>query len=331
MKALVVQENNKIAIEDVPTPKAGKGQVRVKLAAASINKRDYWISVGKYPSIRSGVILGSDGAGIVDQVGEGVSKTWLERAIIINPNINWGNNPAVQGRDYSILGMPTNGTFAEYVVVDASRLQVMPPHLHFTEAAALPLAALTAYRACFYHGAITGNQKVLISGFGGGVAHFAFLFAKSTGAEVSITSGHENNLHKALELGAKFAFNYHDDKWMEEASIHAGGFDVIIDSAGGDQFNDLINILNPAGKIVFYGASNGLPTSLNLYRLFWKQGTIQGSTMGNDDEFKAMVKLVEEEKISPLISRQYPFSQIEIAIKQMSNTGMPGKTIVVFK
>jgi NADPH:quinone reductase-like Zn-dependent oxidoreductase len=330
MKALVVQENQKISIEDVAEPQVRKGEVRVKLKAASINKRDYWISVGKYPDIQSDVVLGSDGAGIVDRIGEGVSKIWQDRAVIINPNINWGDNPLVQGKDYKILGMPANGTFAEYVVVKQDRLTNIPSYLTFEEAASLPMAALTAYRACVHHGNIQTKMKVLISGFGGGVAHFSFLFAKALGAVVSITSGYESNLIKAKELGAVNGFNYHGENWIQEASMHDGGYDLIIDSAGGDQFNNLIKILNPGGRIVFYGASNGLPTSLDLYRLFWKQGTIQGSTMGNDEEFTAMVKFVEQHNISPLISRRYPFDQIENAIKQMKNTGSPGKTVVVF-
>jgi zinc-binding alcohol dehydrogenase/oxidoreductase len=330
MKALVVKENKQISIKNVDEPQVGEGEVRVKLKAASINKRDYWISVGKYPDIKADVVLGSDGAGIVDQIGEGVSKTWKDRAVIINPNINWGDNPSVQSKDYRILGMPSNGTFAEYVVVKADRLCPIPKHLTFEEAASLPLAALTAYRACMHHGAIKKEMKVLISGFGGGVAHFAFLFSKALGAAVSITSGHESNLIKAKELGAENGFNYHKEDWIQEASMHVGGFDLIIDSAGGDQFNNLIQLLNPSGKIVFYGASNGLPTSLDLYRLFWKQGTIQGSTMGNDEEFVAMIKFIEEHNISPMVCRRYPFDQIENAIKQMEDTGKPGKTVVVF-
>ncbi len=207
MKALIVGENTTIALTEMAEPHAGEGEVRVKLKAASVNKRDYWISAGKYPGIVPGVVLGSDGAGIVDETGAGVRKTWLHKAVIINPNINWGPNPAVQGKTYTILGMPTHGTFAGYVVVKADRLQPMPTHLNFDEAAALPLAALTAYRACFFHGQVKAGMKVLVSGFGGGVAHFAFMFARAAGAAVAITSGHERNLVKAKEMGATHAFN----------------------------------------------------------------------------------------------------------------------------
>ncbi len=330
MKALVVQENTKIAIVDIDEPIAGNGQVRVKLKAASINKRDYWISIGKYPGIKAGVTLGSDGAGIIDQVGSGVSKTLQQKSVIINPNINWGSNPQVQAKEYNILGMPRNGTFAEYVIVNADRIINMPNHLDYDAAASLPLAGLTAYRACFNHGKLKKDNKVLISGFGGGVAHFAFKFAKALNTKVSVTSGSKVSLQKAQELGAVHGFNYLDEDWIQQASDKAGGFDLIIDSAGGDQFNDLIKILNPAGKIVFYGASNGLPTSLDLYRLFWKQGTIQGSTMGNDLEFDKMVNFIENYKIEPIISQWYPFEQFVIAIKQMGEAGEVGKTVVVF-
>ncbi|RLD23056.1 MAG: alcohol dehydrogenase [Bacteroidetes bacterium] len=330
MKALVVGKNKELSILDLPDSQVSDNEVRVKLHSAALNKRDHWISIGKYPDIKDGIVLGSDGAGIIDQVGEGVSKTWMDKAVIINPNIDWGDNADVQGKDYNILGMPTNGTFAEYVVVNIDRITAMPNHLTFEEAASLPLAGMTAFRACFHHGMLDSSKKVLISGFGGGVAHFAFLFASATGAEVSITSSRANNLQKAKELGAKSGFNYLNDDWIQEASLHDGGYDLIIDSAGGEQFNNLIKILNPGGKIVFYGASNGLPTSLDLYRLFWKQGTIQGSTMANDFEFSEMVKFIEEHKITPMICIRYPFEQIINAIKQLGNTGMPGKTVIVF-
>ena len=330
MKALKVIENNELSLVDIEQPVPAQGQVRVKLNAAAINKRDYWISVGKYPDIKSGTTLGSDGAGIVDALGEGVSKTWLDKAVVINPNVDWGDDLQVQGKDYKILGMPVDGTFAEYIVVGVDRLVTLPTHLSFEEGASLPLAGLTAYRACFHHGKVKKGMQVLISGFGGGVAHFAFKFALAIGAEVSITTGHPENMEIARNLGATHQFNYTDPDWIKTAAEQAGGFDVIIDSAGGDQFNNLIKLLKPAGKVVFYGASNGLPTSLDLYRLFWKQGTIQGSTMGSDQEFKAMISFVEQHSIAPLISSKYAFMHIEHAIKQMKNTGNPGKTVVVF-
>ena len=160
--------------------------------------------------------------------------------------------------------------------------------------------------------------------------HFAFLFARAVGARVSVTSGREGNLKKAIDLGAENAFNYNEEDWIQQASLNAGGFDVVIDSAGGDQFNNLINLLNPAGRIVFYGASNGLPTSLDLYKLFWKQGNIQGSTMGSDKEFVEMVEFVEHHNIKPLISSRYPFDQADNAIAQMAKPGVPGKTVIVF-
>jgi NADPH:quinone reductase-like Zn-dependent oxidoreductase len=330
MKALVVKEENRLAIEELPTPLPGRGEVRVKLKAAGINKRDYWISKGKYPGIVPGIALGSDGAGIIDKIGAGVTKTWIEKAVIINPNINWGSNSRVQGADYTILGMPTNGTLAEYVVVNVDRVVPMPIDLNFYEAAALPLSALTAFRAYFSYGNYGKGHKVLISGFGGGVAHFAFLFAKTSGAFVSVTSGQENKLAQARELGAEECFNYKDEDWIKDAGSKSGGYDLIVDSAGGDQFNDLIKLLNPGGKIVFYGSSNGFPSKIDLFRLFWKQGTIQGSTMGNDEEFNAMVKYVEEQSISPLICQKYPFSEAINAIEQLDSRDTAGKNIVVF-
>jgi zinc-binding alcohol dehydrogenase/oxidoreductase len=331
MKALKVTHNYNLELVEIDDPQPGQGQVRVKLEAAAINKRDYWISVGKYPSIIPGTTLGSDGAGIVDKVGDGVSKTLQDKAVIINPNIDWGSDPQVQSDKYKILGMPVDGTFAEYVIVDSDRLSALPTHLSFEEGAALPLAGLTAYRATFRHGQVSAEDKVLISGFGGGVAHYAFLFSRAVGARVSVTTGNQLNIDQAKKLGAEYQYNYNDEDWIKQAADSAGGFDVIVDSAGGDQFNNLIKLLNPGGKIVFYGASNGLPTSLDLYRLFWKQGTIQGSTMGNDQEFEEMIRFVEENMISPLISMKYPFAQVDYAVRQIQHAGLPGKSVVVFK
>ena len=130
--------------------------------------------------------------------------------------------------------------------------------MNWEEAAALPLSGLTAYRAAFHHGHIHPEEKVLISGVGGGVAQFAFQFALAVGAEVYVTSGQEAKIQKCIELGAKGGFNYKEKGWQKSALKRTGGFDVVIDSAGGDQLNDFIKMMRPVGRIVFYGATNGM-------------------------------------------------------------------------
>ena len=328
MKALTLVKSGDLQITDVERPKPEKGQALVQIHAAALNKRDQFIRDGKYPGIEFNKILGSDGAGIVKEVGDDAHAEWVEREVIINPNIGWGDHEAFQARNYAILGMPSNGTFAEYVVVDVDRLEPKPAHLSFEEAAALPLGGLTAFRACFYHGKIKQDENVLISGFGGGVAQFAFQFALAAKAAVYATSGSEEKRNKALQQGATDAYDYHDPDWYKKAWKSKGGFDVVIDSAGGDQINSFIKAMRPAGRIVFYGATNGLPSSLDLYRMFWNQLTLQGSTMGSDKDFRKMVEFVTKHEIKPLVDSVRPFDEIKSAFDDMADNTKTGKLVV---
>ena len=330
MKALVLTSPETIEIADVEKPQPKSGEALVRIKAAALNHRDEWCREGKYPNIHYGVTLGSDGAGIVEEVGENVDKDWLEKEVIINPNIDWGSDPAAQSQDYKILGMPFNGTFAEYVVVKEDRLCPKPSHLNFIDAAALPLGGLTAYRAVFTHGKANKNKSVLISGVGGGVAQFAFLFCKAVGARVYITSGSQQKIERMVKQGALAGFNYKEENWPKKALKETGGFDLIIDSAGGNQLNALIAGLKPAGKIVFYGATTGVPSSLNLHKLFWNQSTLQGSTMGNDEEFAAMIEFVGKHKIEPIIDSVRPFDHIVEAFDTMKAGQQTGKLVVEF-
>jgi len=330
MKALTLVEAGKLAIVDIDRPNPDKNQVLVKLHAAALNKRDQFISQSKYPNIQLNCVLGSDGAGQVVEVGESVDSSWVNQEVIINPNINWGEDEAVQSHDYSILGMPSNGTFAEYVVVNEDRLVEKPEHLTAEESAAFPLGGLTAFRACFTHGKINKNDNVLISGFGGGVAQFAFQFAKAKGANVFVTSGDETKRQKAISMGATEAYDYKEQGWYKNAWKTKGGFDVVIDSAGGDQVNDFIKIMKPAGRIVFYGATNGLPSSIDLYRMFWNQITLQGSTMGNDREFIEMIEFIDQHKIKPVIDSVRSIDEIISAFDDMKNNQKTGKLVVKF-
>lgn len=330
MKALLLVDNpdNKLEFQEADKPVPGKDHVLIRIKAAALNRRDEWIRQGKYPGIRFETILGSDGAGVVESAGAGVASDFVGKEVVINPNMNWGENPAVQAADYHIVGMPTNGTFAEYLVVNAKQVFEKPLHLSWSAAAALPLGGLTAYRAVFHHGQVSGGQNVLISGIGGGVAQFAFQFALAAGAKVYVTSGQQEKLDKAVTMGAQVGFNYKEEGWQKTAVKQSGGFDCVIDSAGGDQLNDFVKMMKPAGRIVFYGATNGMPAKLDMFRMFWNQITLQGSTMGNDTEFASMVQFVADHKIEPVIDSIRPFDQIVSAFDDMRDGKQFGKLVV---
>lgn len=332
MKALLLvdESQDKIAIKEIEKPSAKKGEVLIQIKAAALNHRDQWCRIGMYPGIKYDTVLGSDGAGIVSEVGEGVEKSWLDKEVIINPNINWGDNEAAQSPEYHILGMPTNGTFTEYVTVKADRLIEKPSFLDFNEAAALPLGGLTAYRSVFTKGQIKEGQKALITGIGGGVAQFAFQFALSAGAEVYVTSGSQDKLEAVLKLGATGGFIYKEENWAKDALKSTGGFDVIIDSAGGNSMNDYLRLIKPGGRMVHYGSTTGAPKNLDMFRLFWSQASIHGSTMGSDKEFVEMVEFVSKNKIKPIISSIRDFDQIVSAFDEMHAGEQMGKLVVAF-
>lgn len=327
MKALVLTAPGRIEMKEVPAPILSAGKALVKIKAVALNRRDDWIREGKYPNIKTGGIMGSDGAGIVESVFDDENKDWIGKEVVINPNIDWGPNPDVQSGKYTILGMPMDGTFAEYVAVPVDRLHHKPFHMDLLQAATLPLGGLTAFRALFRKGELRAGQNVLISGFGGGVAQFAFLFAKAADANVYVTSGSDEKLDKALKMGAKGGYNYKKENNYADLWKTKGGFDLIIDSAGGDQINNYIKILRPSGKIVFYGATNGLPSKVDFYRMFWNQISLLGSTMGNDNEFAEMISFVGKHQIRPLIDSIRPFSKLADSFQDIAKPNKVGKIV----
>ena len=328
MKALCITDQKEpLQFIDKPIPEPKAGEVLVKLKAASLNHRDQWIREGMYPGIKFGTTLGSDGAGVVTSVGEDVDVEWLSKEVIINPNRNWGPNLAVQSAEYQVFGMPKDGTLAEYVLIEADRLVQKPDHLSFQEASALPLGGLTAFRATFFHGQCQEGKNVLISGVGGGVAQFAFLFAQHAGANVWVTSSSGEKIEQCKSLGAKGGFNYRSENWIKEAKA-VRGFDLVVDSAGGDQLNDFIKLMKPAGRIVFYGATTGVPSKLDLHRMFWNQITLQGSTMGNDEEFVQMVDFINKHQLRPIIDSARPFDEAISAFDEMKAGKQFGKLVL---
>jgi zinc-binding alcohol dehydrogenase/oxidoreductase len=319
VKALVLNNiNQPLDYQEVVDPKSNKKEVVVNIKAAALNHRDLWINTGQYGGIKFPTILGSDGAG-----------EYEGRAVIINPSLNWGKNPKTQGNDFTILGLPVDGTFAEQVLIPKKNLVDKPAHLTFEQAAALPLAGLTAYRALFTKCQLKKGEKVLITGVGGGVALMALQLAVAAGAEVFVTSGHADKIEKAIVLGAKSGVNYKTEGWDKQLKKDAGGFDVIIDSAAGDGFAQLLGISNAAGRLAFFGGTTGKINNISPQLVFWKQMSIFGTTMGNDREFASMVKFVEKHQIIPIVDEVFPLEKGNDALKKMENGSQFGKLVLV--
>lgn len=334
MKAVVLQEINKtVSVEEVETPQAGAGEVIVQLKAAALNHRDVFVQQGKYPGIKLPVILGSDGSGIVSEVGEGVSEEWLGKEVIVNPSQNWGPDDRFYSKNFKILGMPDNGTFAEYLKVEAKYLTPKPAHLSFEEAAALPLGGVTAWRALMSRAAMKAGDRVLVTGIGGGVALLVLQLAVAAGAEVWVTSGSDEKIAKAVELGAKGGVNYKDPNWAKNLIAATGGdrsgyFEVIIDSAGGPSFAKLIDVATAGGRICFFGGTTGNITDIIPGKVFFKQLNIYGSTMGTEAEFADMVRFIEEKQIQPIIDEIMPLEEAEAALRRMDNGTQFGKIVL---
>ncbi|GAA0880340.1 zinc-binding dehydrogenase [Algoriphagus jejuensis] len=330
MKAIVLNRNLESNIEFAtlaePVPETGEALIRIK--AAALNHRDEWCRQGLYPNLSDGVVLGSDGAGVVEKVADPKDSSWIGKEVIINPAMFWGAEQRAQSKDFQILGMPRNGTFAEHIVIPVDRLHEKPEHLNWEEAAALPLAGLTAFRSLRYQGQAKAGDQVLATGIGGGVAQFAAQYAKAIGATLSVSSSRSAKLEKGKRLGAVHCFNYLEPDWVEQALQATNGFDVIIDGAAGDALNNLIHVCKPGGRIVFYGATMGLPGKLEARKVYWNQLKIMGTTMGSDQDFLDMIAFVKENKIHPEIDRVFAFEEAEQAFDRMRAGDQFGKIVL---
>jgi zinc-binding alcohol dehydrogenase/oxidoreductase len=330
MKALVlVDKNQPLLVRDEPDPAPSPGDAIVRIHAAALNHRDLWIQKGQYAGLKFPIILGSDGAGIVKATDSADHGGWVGKEVLINPSLYWGDEQSHQNSgSFSILGLPENGTFAQYVKVPQSNLFEKPAHLSFEEAAALPLAGLTAYRGLFSRAKLLAGDKVLINGIGGGVALFALQFAVASKARVFITSGSEEKIALAIKLGAEGGVNYKNENWTEEMLRRFGSFDVIIDGAAGPGTGDLLNIASPGGRVVFYGATAGKATDLEMRRIFWKQLNILGTTMGSPTDFQAMINFVNTYSIKPVIDKIFPFHEANQALQRMNESKQFGKILL---
>ena len=311
---------------DLASPTRREGDALVRVEYAALNRRDIWIRRGQYPGIELPVVLGSDGAGTVCEIDD-AHRQWLGREVVIYPGRDWGSDERFQSPNYRILGLPEQGTLAEYISVPISCLREKPAHLTTAEAAALPLAGLTAWRALVTRGRFKQNERVLVTGIGGGVAQFAASFTRALGGQLAVTSGHQSKLEMMdAPLGRA---SYREDGWQKRlASQVPTGFDVIIDGAGGTDFGGLIRLLAPGGRLVFYGGTCGRWPAILPQHLFFKQAEIIGSTMGSPADFDAMLTCVTEHRLRPKIDRVFSLDEGAEAFDYLESAQQLGKVVV---
>lgn len=315
MKAIIHAGMNGLkglTYEDVIDKQPGFGEVKVRLKTAGLNHRDLFLMAGR-TNKDTPLIMGSDGAGRNEAVGEGVTNITVGTDVIINPCIGWETTldvPTVP----AIVGGPSDGTFSESIIIPAQNAVSKPAYLSWEEAGVLPLSALTAYRALFTRGNLKQGDHVLIPGIGGGVATYAMLMASAAGARVSVTSRSETKRQAALAHGADHAFDSRSD-WKE--SMNGKTVDLILDSIGPATFQHYFDVIKPNGRIVTYGASSGDRMELAVRSIFYPQINIIGTSMGSSEEFIAMLQFMERHSIRPIIDSVYPLQDTLQAFQRM--------------
>jgi zinc-binding alcohol dehydrogenase/oxidoreductase len=317
MKAVRLHEvggPQNLRVEEIARPTHANGEALVRVHAAAFNRRDVFITQGLYPNIQLPRTLGSDGAGEVDG-----------KDVVIDPMLGWGDDPHLWAANATILGMPHDGTFAQYVAVPKANVYPKPAHLSREEAAAIPLAGLTAYRATFTRGQLHAGETVLIPGVGGGVQTFVLLFAKAAGARTIVTSGSQEKLERARSLGADVTIDYTDPDWHKK--LKRGEVDLVVDSSGGDTLNRSLSLLRPGGRVVLYGGTR-LESTIRIFPIFWNHLDIRGTSMGSPEDFRAMLALVADHKIHPAIDRVYPIDDAVAAAERMASAAQFGKIVL---
>jgi zinc-binding alcohol dehydrogenase/oxidoreductase len=327
MRAVQLTAVHQLDVAQVPDPVPADGEVLVALRAAALNHRDVWIKAGQYAGLTWPCIPGSDGAGEIVAVGAGVDPNRVGQSVIINPSFGWGDRTAAQGEKFSILGLPRAGTLAEKVAVPATQVSPKPAHLDWSGAAALPLAGLTAYRALMMRATLQPGERVLVNGIGGGVALFALQFAIAAGARVWVTSSSPDKIARAVTLGAEGGFDYRDEQWAAHAVKSGGPFDVVVDSAGGPGFGRLVDATVAGGRVITYGATRGEAT-LPLRKIFWRQISILGTTMGSPADWDGLLQFVTKHRVRPVVSAEFPLEQAALAFAQMERGEQFGKLVV---
>jgi zinc-binding alcohol dehydrogenase/oxidoreductase len=316
MLAVQVHEGGELRHETVPDPEPSSGEVVVELRTAALNRRDLLVSSGIYP-FPLPLIPGSDGAGVRRDTGE---------EVVIYPALDWGAREEAFGPDFQILGGPSNGTYAELVAVPEVNVFPKPARLSWEEAAALPLAGLTAYRALFSRGGLRAGETVLVLGAGSGVSTFAVQLAAQAGARVLVTSSSDEKIEHSRALGAEGGVNYASEDWVA-AVKELGGADLVIDSIGSTWAQSL-DCLRPGGRVVVFGATGGTESTLPVRPFYFGQWSLLGTMMGSPADFAGLLGALATGSWQPVIDSVLPLAEAATALETMKSGSHFGKLVL---
>jgi NADPH2:quinone reductase len=325
MRAVRIHEDGGpevLRYEDAPDPVAGPGEVLIRIRAASLNHLDVWVRKG-LPSVPKPRILGADGAGVVEALGEGVSGLTVGDRVVINPGLEHGD--AIH-----VVGEHTQGTHAELAAIPAENVYPLPESIPFEDAAAFPLVFETSYRMLVTKAALQADEWVLVWGIGGGVATAAFQIARALGARTVVTSSSDAKLARAAELGADVTVNHETGDVAGAVKAATGaGVHVVVEHVGEATWKTSLACARPAGRVVVCGATTGPNPPAQLHRIWWKQLAILGSTMGARADFEGAFELVKAGRAKPIVDEVLPLSEIRAAHERLEGGEQFGKIVLV--
>ncbi len=327
-----------LSVDEVPRPVCPRDKVLVQMKAAALNHLDIWVRNG-LPGLQLDLplVLGSDGAGIISEVGQSVKGRSVGERVVIQPNRFCGNcEQCLAGRQnycekFGIVGETENGVQCEYYLADPVNLYPMADHLSFPEAASMQLVFLTAHQMLVKRAALKAGETVLIYGATSGVGSAAIQIAKDLGARVISTVGSEEKRNFALELGAGHVFLHSDEQWSLKVKELVGrkGVDVIFEHPGAATWSQSLRLLGRGGRIVTCGATTGHGVNLDLRHLFMKQQSILGSTMSDLDTFAKVMDKIHAKKYQPYVDRIFPLQDVREAHERIENREQMGKVVLV--
>ncbi|HZU98868.1 MAG TPA: zinc-binding dehydrogenase [Planctomycetota bacterium] len=340
MKACFIREFgglDKVMLGDLANPLPTRGEAIVRIRAAALNHLDLWVLKGR-PGVHveNGHVLGSDAAGTVVALGDGVAGVAVGEEVVIHPGLSCGHCPRCRAGDtalcaqFSIIGVSRPGTFAELISVPVENLAPRPTHLSWEEAAALPLAHLTAWRMLFTRARLAPGETVLVHGVGGGVATAALQLARMAGAEVIVTSSSAQKLAHAKALGAAWGIDYkREDVGKRVRDVTSGrGVDVVIDTVGAATLAGSFAAVRKGGRIVTCGVTGGSKAELELRDLYWNQVEFLGSTLGSRGELLELIRAVSANQLKPVVYSTRPLDQARDALATMEKGEQMGKLVL---